>query len=669
MPYKYDKGWYGISVSKKNNKKNRLKNHINPDTIPKIIAFFFLLFMHSSLFTAFTNNARKTILQMVANAQSGHPGGSLSCIDYLSYLYTQIIGKTGEKVIVSNGHISPAVYAVLSEMAYADKNEVITSFRQFGSHFEGHITRLVPGVEVGTGPLGAGISMGAGFALAEKLSGTEKRVFGLMGDGEMQEGQVYETMLFAAAKKLNNYIVFVDYNRVQLSGSLDDIMPIDIESIGKSCGWNVLCIDGHSFEEIDQAVKAASKESFAPTLIIGKTIMGKGAAFMESAGLALKADWHGKAPSLEQVEETLPSLTNTQEDEERLQQWKQQNIIWHPTPSILSRTGEKNSAINTGTPLVYEAGVLTDCRTSYGKALEDLAKHNPNIIALTADLRSSVMTKFVATTTPAQHIEVGIAEQNMVSVSGGLSLSGYVPFCSTFGAFMTSRAKDQARLNDINHCNVKMVATHCGLSVGEDGPTHQAIDDMGSFLGLFNTQIIEPSDPNHCDRIIRHVASSLGSYYVRMGRHKIPVLTYENGELVFGSSYQYAYGKCERLREGSDITIVAMGATVIEALRAREQHPTPEKIEIIIASSPACFDDLLRDSLQKTKKVITVEDHNPYSGLSAGVQRFCFENAISPLAFESCSVTHYQLSGKDTQLYHAAGIDADGILAMVNKIL
>jgi len=169
----------------------------------------------------------------------------------------------------------------------------------------------------------------------------------------------------------------------------------------------------------------------------------------------------------------------------------------------------------------------------------------------------------------------------MISLAGGMSLSGFVPFASTFGAFISSRAKDQARVNDINQTNVKMVATHCGLSVGEDGPTHQAIDDMGSFLGMFNTHVIEPADPNHCDRIIRYIASHYGNFYVRMGRHKIPVLTKEDGSLLYGEDYQYEYGKTEVLRSGSTVTIVASGSVVSEALAAREMSGV--EAEIVIA--------------------------------------------------------------------------------------
>ncbi|MCB9799121.1 transketolase, partial [Candidatus Nomurabacteria bacterium] len=287
-----------------------------------------------------------------------------------------------------------------------------------------------------------------------------------------------------------------------------------------------------------------------------------------------------------------------------------------------------------------------------------------DIVALTADLAGSVKTSILQKEIPERHFDVGVAEQQLVSVSGGLSLNGFIPFCSTFGAFMTSRAKDQVRVNDINKTNVKMVATHCGLSVGEDGPTHQAIDDMGSMLGILDTMVIEPADPNHTDRIIRYIASHYGNFYVRMGRHKIPVLTKKDGSPFFDEDYKYFYGRCDVLRKGRDLTVVATGATVHEALEAREmimQKYKNRSIEIVIVSSIKSFDDTLISSLKKTKKVLTVEDHNTHNGLSASLSHFLHINKIAVKEFKSLGVDEYQLSGAAKELYQIAGIDATGI--------
>ncbi len=633
------------------------------------------------LISAFSKACSGSIIQMVANAKSGHPGGSLSNLDFFSVLYTQIISKTGEELVVSNGHISPAVYAVLAEMGYIDKNDVIENLRTFGSVFEGHVNRHVSGINIGTGPLGAGVSMAAGVAVAKQKDFKNKKnatdendflemVFATIGDGEAQEGQVYETFLFAAQEKLNNFCVYVDFNRVQLTASLEETMKINIPAIGKACGWNVVEIDGHNYEEIFAALQNASEQQEKPTLIVGKTIMGHGVEFMEKDGRELKASWHGKAPSLEDVKKAMETeLKLTTEEIEILENFRKNNIEWTPEKPFFAENLAPLT-LSSGTPIVYEVDDLTDCRSAYGKALLNLAEENSEILALSADLQGSVMTKFVAQERPEQHIEVGIAEQNLVSVSGGLSLNGYIPFCSTFAAFMGSRAKDQARLNDINRCNVKMVATHAGLSAGPDGPTHQAIDDSGSFLGMFNTHICEPADPNHCDRIIRYVGTHYGNFYVRMGRHKIETLTKENGEIFFDADYKYEYGKCDILRKShSDekIVIVASGGTVREALEAWKKcdEVQQKNVEIVITSSIKKFDETLISSLKNAKKIITCEDHNPLSGLASAIKNVCIEHKIYPETFEVCAVTHYQLSGNDRELYAAGGIDAESIFKKI----
>lgn len=630
------------------------------------------------LLHAFSKSCRHSIISMTTNAQSGHPGGSLSCIDYLSLIYTQIIAKTGEPVIISNGHISPAVYATLAEMGYVSKEQAVRGFRKAGTPFEGHVTRHVGGVWYGTGPLGTGISAASGFALAEKYHAglapyavankKTKKVFGLIGDGESEEGQVYEMMNFAAKYKLDNFIVFMDYNEVQLSDGLKEIMPLHPDKLFAAGDWEVIHTRAHDYADMWNALQKAYKVKGKPVILIGHSIMGHGVDFMEKEGKARKATWHGKAAKPAEVVDILKQLTLTDKEARLIADFKK-IISWKPGKPAFTKSLTPQK-IKAGTPRVYKTDELTDCRSAYGYALLDLAKANPQVIALTADLAESVKTNYVKDELPNQHIEVGIAEQHMVSCSGGLSLSGMVPFCSTFGAFMTSRAKDQARVNDINETNVKMVATHCGLSVGEDGSTHQAIDDSGSMLGLLNTMQIEPADPNHCDRIIRFVAAHYGNFYVRMGRHKIPVLTHEDGNIFFDKHYKYYYGRCDVLRKGTDITIAATGATVIEALKAIEQLKSKKiSAELIIVSSIKQFDKPLIDSIKKTKRVLTVEDHNIHSGLGNQLAAYVTENKLEVTQFEILGVREYQLSGTAEELYEAGGISARHIEKKIIQML
>lgn len=625
------------------------------------------IFLHT-----FSTSCRRSIVEMVKNSQSGHPGGSLSALDILATLYAFRLTETDEKIVISNGHISPAVYSVLAECGVINKEDVVANFRKFGSQFEGHVSRHIPGIHFGTGPLGVGISAAVGTALVEKRNsakktnppnplfqgGASRRVFCMVGDGEMQEGQVHEAALLAAQEKLNNFTVFVDYNNLQISGTLDEVCSIDVAEFFRSKNWDVLEIDGHNFAEIWSAINHTSDK---PVAVVAKTIMGKGVEGMEQDGIEMKPKWHGSTPKPDVADEMLAKLVLSDEEKAELVKFRE-NRNFQPQKGEFREFGVKMSEINTGTNIVYKADELTDCRGAYGKALLDLAQKNPRIMALTADLGGSVMTKFVAAELPAQFVECGIAEQNMVSAAGGMSLMNKIPFASTFGAFISSRAKDQARVNDINECNTKLVATHCGLSVGEDGPTHQAIDDAGSFLGMFNTGVIEPADPNHCDRIIRYIASHWGNFYVRMGRAKLPTLTKEDGTPFFAGNYEYKYGQTDILREGSEITIVATGPCVQEALKAREKFANPEQVEIVIISSIKKFDQTLLDSLKKTGKFITVEDHNPYSGLAAAVSKLVIDEEIPAKKVANLAVTAYELSGKAPELYHHAKIDSEAIL-------
>ncbi len=621
----------------------------------------------------FSKACRHSILKMVFNAQSGHPGGSLSTIDYLALLYTFLIGQNGNRLVVSNGHISPAVYSTLAEMDYIPKEEVVEDFRKVGSIYEGHITRHVKGIDYGTGPLGIGVAVAAAFAKGEKMRGSDKKVFAIAGDGEAQEGEVYEMMHFAKNYNLNNYILFIDYNKVQLTASLKETFDIDIIKTFEAAGWHVIETNGHDFQDMWKALSEAHKQD-KPVVIVGHTIMGQGIEFMEKEGEDHKSTWHGKSPSKDEVElvnNALQKLELNSEEKENINEFKKNNINWKPEknlyPELLSSV-----EIDQGEPFIYAADVVTDCRSAYGKALLDLAKRNEKVIALTADLMGSVKTDGVYKELPDQYIEFGITEQSMVSSAGGFSLDGFIPFTSTFGAFMTSRAKDQARVNDINYTNVKMVATHCGLSVGEDGPTHQAIDDMGSMLGFFNTMVIEPADPNQTDRIIRYIASHYGNFYVRMGRHKFPVITKEDGTVFYDENYKYEYGKTDTIREGSDLTIIATGPLVNEALKAREailkQKPAAS-VEIIAVSSIKKFDQNLLDSIKKTKKVITAEDHNPLSGLASQIALFTNQNGIQLERFENIAVQEYQLSGKADELYETGGISANHIRKKALEII
>ncbi len=643
-----------------------------------------------------SKSCRRSIIQMTSNAQSGHPGGSLSVIDYLSLLYAFVISGSNEPVVVSNGHVSPAVYAILGELGVVDKERAITLFRKPSDVFEGHVNRKVRGVHYSTGPLGIGASVASAFALGNHLKKSPESVYLLMGDGEQQEGQAYEMMNFASKYALSNLVLFIDYNKLQLSASLEDIMPTNIVGHYRAAGWEVIEVDGHDYQAMWNAlskakamqmmsgIDGASGERGKPVCLLANTIMGKGVSFMELEADAGKSSWHGNTTNKELTEKALEELVVSEVEKKVISEFlksfeKETGTGTTPTgvgalhDKIFSYDFVKNgSAIegfNAGIPKEYAVGKeMFDCRGAYGNALTDMAGLNTSVVALTADLAGSVKTDGVKKAFPERHIECGIAEQHMVSAAGGLSLRGFIPFCSTFGAFMTSRAKDQARVNDINETNVKMVATHCGLSVGEDGPTHQAIDDISSFLGLFHTSIFEPADANQCDRIIRRVAGVYGNVYVRMGRSKLPVIAAEDGSAFFGGTYEFKIGKADVLRTGKDVTIVATGPMVARALAVREALAGSVDVEIVVVSSLKPFDgETVAWSAKKTGAVLTVEDHEPQIGLGMLVTAALKDESVD-VPLMTMGVRAYQLSGTADELYEEAGLGVKDIVKEAEKL-
>jgi len=624
--------------------------------------------MHSSkVFQTFTNSVRQTALKMVTQAQSGHPGGSFSAIDFLSVLYLEKITLNNSPLVVSNGHISPGIYAILAELGAFSKDDVIQKFRQKESIFEGHVAIEVPGVWFSTGPLGTGVSAASGLALSYKMQNDPRQVYATLGDGEAQEGQVYEMANFASKYKLDNFTVLLDYNQVQLTDSLKNIMPIDIKAHFKAANWQVIECQGHDPKDILQALNTAEKSN-KPTLIICHTIMGKGVEFMESEGIKHKATWHGKAPSTDLALQALAEIQNTVEEQKELKKFIK-NLKFKAHRVIPPKSLSKIKAFQSGSPQNYQIEDFTDCRSAYGQALSELALLNPNVVALTADLAGSVKTNKLKQALPSKHIECGICEQHMLGAAGGLSRTDIIPFASTFGVFMSSRAKDQARVNDINHTNVKMVATHCGLSVGEDGPTHQAIDDVNSFLGHINTEILEPADPNQADRITRFIAGHYGNFYVRMGRHKYPVILNEKGKPFFADKYQFKFTKSDLIRSGKKLTIIATGPCVHEACKAVDQLKQAHDVDLFALSSLKHIDTKIIKSIKKTQKLLVISDHLVNTGVFSVVASAILNKAIHLKHYQNLGVTRYHRSASQKYLYNQAGIDAENILKKIKKII
>jgi transketolase len=612
----------------------------------------------------------RRIIVSTTLAGSGHPGGSMSSLHLLLTLYSSMshdpcdpCWEGRDRLIVSMGHISPGVYSVLSEFGYINEGDFATEFRCAGSAFTGHVESCVPGVEWNTGNLGQGLSAGTGMALALKLKGLKNRVFVLMGDGEQQKGQISEARRFASKYGLNNLAVLVDRNSLQIGGSTNTVMPQDIRADYAAAHWNVVYVqDGHDFEQVFQAMRKVYRSEAGdprfPSAIIARTIMGKGVSFMEN-----KARYHGSALNESDAAKALDELGLDNPIAE-LRQKRQAGFTClkhYSRPLVYPE-------INTGAPKTYGPETLTDNRSAYGTALEDLAKLNnsgavPAIVGFSCDLEGSVKMEGFHKVSENAFFESGIQEHHTATASGALSREGFVTFFSTFGTFGVTEVFNQIRLNDINTTNLKLVCTHLGLDVGEDGQTHQCIDYLGLLRNLFGFSIFIPADPNQTDRIVRHIAGRPGNFFVGMGRSKIPAILDRTGRPAFAGEYEFSPGKADWLRDGDDAAILAHGPTIHEAIKAGDELAKDHGIHAAVLNF-ASIKPLDVESIcmaAKTGLILTVEDHHIDTGLGSLVAVNLAENGVS-CRLVRLGVKKYGLSGKPEELYRSEKIDREGIV-------
>jgi len=603
--------------------------------------------------------ARAAILTMTTLAGSGHPGGSLSSIDLLLTLYSMIkhdpknpILEDRDRVIVSNGHVSPAVYACLGLYGYFRLDDAIAQFRKAGSIFEGHIEREVPGVEWTTGNLGQGLSAGAGMALACRLKDRSNHVFVLMGDGEQQKGQITEARRFAMKYNLNNLTAIVDYNRLQISGSIHKVMPQNIRHNWESDGWKVIEVNGHDLGSIFTAFSDAFQAT-TPTMILAHTIMGKGIPFMEN-----QARYHGSTLSEEQLEEAMKIL----ELPNKLDEYKRMRDDFLAVPNKINGFSLRTS-FDPGAAFVYDKE--TDNRSAWGAAIADLAKLNKDkeipIVVVDCDLQASVKTAEFEKETPERFIQAGIMEQNAAVVSGALSTCGIQTFWADFGMFGISEVYNNQRLNDINHTNLKVIVTHVGIDVGEDGRTHQCIDYIGLMRNLYGFRVIIPAEPNQTDRVIRWLVNQPGNFLVAMGRSKLPFIRRDNRELFYGAEYCFEYGKIDIIREGKDGTVIVTGTPIGRALKAVDMlREEGLFLKLAYVSCPLDISGVELQPLLTNAKVITVEDHNVHTGLGSIIAEKILESRMD-CALLKIGIDKYPVSGSSDDLYKWAGMDPSSL--------
>ncbi|MCM8807396.1 MAG: transketolase [Candidatus Omnitrophica bacterium] len=610
----------------------------------------------------------RDILTMTTLANSGHPGGAISSLDiylvifsYANVSPSKLDDPERDKIIISHGHTSAGVYSVLGRLGFFDIEMAISTFRKAGSIFDGHIVRKVPGIEWGTGNLGQGLSAGCGFALGDKLHNRNSYTFVLMSDGEQTKGQVSEARRFAVKYRLNKLKVIIDYNRLQISGKIDDVMPCRIKENYLADGWEVLECDGHNFSEIYENLRRAILID-KPVCIIAHTVMGKGISFMEN-----QHKYHGKPLSEEEYKKAMEEL-GLEPVLEKYKELRKKDWTYPERKFCFS------PKINKGKPILYKKEEKIDNRTAYGNALVDLARENKEnkeypIIVFDCDLATSVKTDLFEKEFPERFFQVGIQEHNAATISGAISTDKFITFFSDFGVFGIDETYNQQRLNDQNFTNLKLVCTHLGLDVGEDGKTHQCIDYIGILRNLYGFKIIIPADPNQTDRVIRYIIDKEGNWFVGMGRSRVPVILKENGDIFFDENYKFEYGKADIIREGKDGYILTYGCMVYRAVDIHEKLKKEGiNIGVMNFSCPIVIDEEKIKIAINTGFIITYEDHHIDTGLSSTIALYLSENNYN-VKFLRFGIKNYGASGTPDELFKSQGLDPDNLVQTIKKII
>lgn len=612
--------------------------------------------------------SRGAVLTATTLAGSGHPGGSFSSMEIYSLLYSTAQLRPAEprwegrdRIVVSHGHTSPGVYTALAAAGFFPVEEVEAHFRQAGSVFEGHVERSVPGVEWSTGNLGQGLSAGVGLALGAKLTGADWHTVVVMSDGEQMKGQVAEARRFAVMHGIDNITAIVDWNRVQISGHTYDVMGVPIREDWEADGWSVHECDGHDIAALHEALAAAVADS-KPGVVLAHTIIGKGVSFMEDLpefhGRGLSEDEYGKAMiELGLDAGALARARKRRDDSVRVP------ILPHETPVV---------PVDPGVARTYSADEKTDNRSAWGRALVDIAAANPGapIAVLDCDLAVSVKTDGFAAARPDSFVQCGVGEHNAAAIGGALStVPGVTAFWADFGAFGIDEVYNQQRLNDINGAALKLVVTHCGLDVGEDGKTHQCIDYVGALRDFFGWKVIVPADPNQTDRAARAMTSLPGCVALAMGRSKLPVILGDDGEPAFGGDHEFAYGEIVWVRRGDAGCVLTNGTVAGAAVQAADTlRAEGIALSVGIAACPLHLDDVAMESAAAHPVIVTVEDHNVHTGLGACVAEWLSDRGAST-RLQRHGVSGYQSSGAASELLSRARLDTPGIREVLREAL
>jgi transketolase len=589
-------------------------------------------------------------------AGSGHPTSCLSAAELVAGVFFHAMkfdpkdpnSERNDRFVLSKGHAAPLLYAALAEAGVFPTSRLMT-LRQFSSELEGHPTPRVPGVDAATGSLGQGLSVAAGLAISAKKDNSGTRVYVLLGDGELAEGQVWEAAGFTAFYNLDNVTLLADINAL---GQSDRTMyQHDMEVYRRkfeSEGWDVQVIDGHDVPAVLAALDRARATKGKPQAIVARTIKGHGISF-----LADKDHWHGKPLSKDQLKQALAELGPAP--------------VIPPDPGI---SYERHPlpvppSFPEPEPPSYTLGTEMATREAYGYALKKLAAVHPKLMAISGDVKNSTFSEIFGDAYPDRFFQGYIAEQNMVSAGVGLAARGEVPFVDTFACFL-SRAYDQVRMAAISRSNLNVCGSHCGVSIGEDGPSQMALEDLAMFRAIHGAAVLYPADAVCTERLVESMARRPGICYLRTSRPKTPV--------IYAATEKFPIPgfKVVRKSDADKALIIGAGITLFEALKAYDQLKAagiPVRVIDLYCVKPIDGAALGAEVKAAGGNLIAVEDHYPEGGLGEASITAIVASGTTPRQVKNLAVTGMPHSGKPDELIDAFGISARHIVEAVRACL
>lgn len=628
---------------------------------------------------------RLDIIKTVGTAASGHPGGSLSIADVLAVLYFKIVKydihdphwADRDRVILSKGHCTPGFYTALSYAGFFSR-DLLSTFRRFDSALQGHTDiNTLPGVENCGGPLGQGLSVGLGTAIAGKMDGRQYKAYVIMGDGECEKGSINEAARLAGVYQMDNLIAFLDHNKIDQDGRVADVTPQNYKQEWESYGWQVFQIDGNDIQTIHETVLRAQNVKNKPTLIILETLKGKGISFMEKATLEGDPQWHGTAPKGELLEKAIAECEERidaleKEEKTDIFSWIQHHqLTQHEKQQRSKNTIPKIQKIVLPEP--YTVGEAVATREAFGRYIVALGRADERIVTLTAGVAGSVkydafskeFGAFSAQNRKGRFVQIGIAEANMAGIAAGLAMCNKKPWMATFDIFI----KEMLGVIRNSICyagiDVKIVGTHAGLGVEEDGGSHQTVQMPEIMNTMPNITVNEPCDGNETFAVMQRMYESNTAGYLRLTRQKLPVLQRPYSCTADVGAYVI------REHQKPNIVIMASGASVSYALQAADVLSKEKKTAKVV--NIMSIDTLENDAFYRLVPpqigIVTVHDASPNVLGHAVGKALMSINSNNRSKMINLGIQGFGESGKIPELYAKHGIDVAGIVKACKEVM